>query len=291
MDKDFELLQAVVTDRMQGERLDKALALLAPNASLRRRRRLWLTHRVLVDGRPRPKGFLVRAGQVLSLAPLDQDNQEGSRSSWNEPYVVKRQADLAALFKPAGLPTAAIAGKPGPSMEACLAGLLGCGALLLNRLDTPTSGLVLAALTPDAEKRYARAQAKGLTRKTYAALVHGLVPGPMVIDRALDTAKRRTSRVLDQPAGPLRETAVTVLHCFTDAGLSLVAAEIRKGARHQIRAHLAHAGHPILGDALYGDDGAGGFLHLHHLRLDMPGFSALSIPQWPLPGRLRADRS
>jgi hypothetical protein len=61
--------------------------------------------------------------------------------------------------------------------------------------------------------------------------------------------------------------------------LSLVLCRIRLGARHQIRAHLAAAGHPLFGDGLYGDRAAPCPL-LHHIRLDMPDFSASCPPPW-----------
>ncbi|NHZ48209.1 pseudouridine synthase family protein, partial [Nitratidesulfovibrio liaohensis] len=172
---------------------------------------------------------------------------------------------------------------------------------LLNRLDGPTSGILLAARTPQAADHFHAAENSGQATKTYLALVHGVLDGPATMRRALDTANRATTRVLPQDTSdPLRHTGVTPLGVMQatdmpnaapcpstlagDAGqdsaptpaytphapgsastpgapctpCTLVRCVIRKGARHQIRAHLAALGHSIVGDTRYGNpDGAG----------------------------------
>ncbi|HCG04069.1 MAG TPA: RNA pseudouridine synthase, partial [Desulfovibrio sp.] len=373
-----------------GARLDAALARLLPlfpqlsrsgglppGAGLRARRRLWLTHAVLLDGRPAPPGARVRAGQRVELRPLDvdrdgrqdgrQDGHKGgppygepdgaphalpdgsphglrgpahgvppgdAENSAPSPRVLAEADGLVALSKPGGLHSAAIAGSPAPSVEARLPALLGEGVghegfpRLLNRLDGPTSGILLAARTPQAAQRFHAAEDSGQMAKTYLALVHGTLEQPVTMRRALDTANRATTRVLqDDTPDPLRHTKVTPLGAMsaawpdgTDAppvdtqppdenatGASLpntpctlVRCVIRKGARHQIRAHLAALGHPIVGDVRYGGgaDAEGNLpeapspaarqaglhaaptLFLHHARTELPGFRAACPPPW-----------
>ncbi len=287
---------AVVPEAMEGRRLDAALELLAPDTGLRGRKRLLETHRVLVDGRPRPKGYRVQAGQFLSLEPL---GEEASLDPGDWPglrVVGQATGRMAALCKPAGLDTEALAGSPGPSLEAFLPRFFpGRFAALVNRLDRPVSGVVLAALSPEAADDYRAFEDAGRVTKVYLALVHGGEGGgqpgrELVVDRAIDAARRKAVRVLDEPdPTALRRTRVRFLGPALGPGVSpdaipedavLARVVIRKGARHQIRAHLAHAGHPIVGDPVYGH-GEPGPLYLHHALADLPGFQAHADPLWP----------
>ena len=292
--------QATVPQAMEGQRLDAALELLAPGQGLRARKRLMETHRVLVDGRPRPKGYRVQAGQVLSLEPLDGAAPAAlDPADWPGLRVVGQATGrLAALCKPAGLDTQALAGAPGPSLEAFLPLFFpGRDAVLVNRLDRPVSGVVLAALSPEAARDYRAHEDAGQVTKVYLALVHGGGPGKepvsgseFVVDRAIDAARRKAVRVLDEPDPTgLRHTSVRFLGPAPGHGLSpnaipedalLARVVIHKGARHQIRAHLAHAGHAIVGDPVYGL-GEPGPVYLHHALADLPGFQAHADPLWP----------
>ena len=150
----------------------------------------------------------------------------------------------------------------------------------MNRLDLPTSGLVIAALSSDAAQEFRILEDAGQVRKEYAVLVHGRVEAPTVLRRALDTADRKKVRALggDSP-DPLRWTEIEPVAYDPLLDRTRLRAVIHKGARHQIRAHLAMHGHPIVGDALYGS-GDEDRLHLHHARLEMPGFNAEVPPDW-----------
>lgn len=301
-----------VPEEAQGWRLDKTLGLLltAPtpeqrtarpdlfalaDLGLRARRRLCDRALVLVNGKPGIPGLKVRAGQDVRILP---DPEETAVSGTDGPALVHEDEGIAALYKPAGMHTAALAGSLAPNLETLLPSLLPCTEegypRLLNRLDEPTSGLVLAALNDEGDRRWRRAERIGLTDKRYLALVEGQPLYDFTVARSLDTDARNKTRVrrIDNP-DPLRHTNVTLLHPLTaaDAGglidadpetpLMLVGCRIRKGARHQIRAHLAAAGHPLAGDALYGAalPCAGGFL-LHHGRISLPGFEAFRFPSW-----------
>jgi len=288
-----------------GQRLDKVLEELFPGLGLRGRRRLCETGLVLLNARPAGPGVRVRAGQTIGLADADGEEAGGGVQ---ELRIVAWSGDHAALSKPAGLHSAALAGGAGVSAEAALPGLFpdapgGRGPLLCTRLDRETSGLLLVAFGEAAREAFRSAEDAGLARKTYLAVVRcpagDVPPERATLSWPLDTDGRRRTRVLpgtDEAAGPLRRTEFVRL-CPAGDGLWLVAARILKGARHQIRAHLARAGLPILGDGLYGteEEGGGGgavpALHLHHFRLEIPGFSAETPPPWPLWERLAAEAS
>ena len=267
---------AIVPDELHGARLDQALVLVLPGSSLRERRRAWEQGVVLVDGRARAKGFCVTAGQRIELR-----QRESAESPVAGARVLETQGDFAALFKPAGLHSAAIAGRDNPSLERLLPELLpGKNAVLLNRLDQLTSGIVLVALTPEAAQQYYELEDAGQVTKEYAARVHGCLEWPVTVKNALDTDNTKKTKVLPQEdESPLRWTRVEPVDYLADQDQTLVKAVIHKGARHQIRAHLAHILHPIVGDPLYGK-GEDDILYLHHRRLRLPGLDVHVEPDW-----------
>lgn len=267
---------AIVPQELHGARLDQALVLVLPGSSLRERRRAWEQGAVLVDGRARAKGYCVSAGQRIEL-----QQEESVASPVEGARVLDTQGDFVALFKPAGLHSAAIAGRDNASLERLLPALLpGKNAVLLNRLDQLTSGIVLAALTPEAAQRYYALEDAGQVTKEYAARVHGCLEWPVTVKNALDTANTRKTKILPQEdESLLRWTRVEPVDYDADKDQTLVKAVIHKGARHQIRAHLAHILHPIVGDPFYGK-GEGERLFLHHGRVEFPGFSAAMVLNW-----------
>ncbi|AGW12734.1 pseudouridine synthase family protein [Megalodesulfovibrio gigas] len=258
----------IIPAEFDGARLDVALAALA-GLGRRGAHRLLARGDVRLDGRPAGKGILVHAGQRLEVRHETLPPPPAALAA----QVLCRTADHAALAKPAGLHTAALAGDPArDSLESRLPALFpGQTVVLCNRLDRETSGIVLAAFSSAAAAAYRAHEDAGAVDKRYHAVVHGLVDAPLLLDRALDMRRRAVTRV--EPfatADPLRVTHVLPLRALPDAR-TLVECRIHKGARHQIRAHLAAAGHPIVGDAVYGHADAGRLM-LHHARLTFPGF-------------------
>jgi 23S rRNA pseudouridine1911/1915/1917 synthase len=171
--------------------------------------------------------------------------------------ILHEDAHLVALGKPAGLPTHPL--RPGETgtLANHLAALfeiprdLGGPAReagLVHRLDTLTSGLMVAARTAEAYASLRSQFREHLVEKAYLALVTGAPPDDLVVDAPIES--RRGRRKVTLGRGQPAETGVTVLTRFT--GLALVEARTRHGRRHQVRAHLAQAGHPLLGDPLYG---------------------------------------
>lgn len=262
-----------VEEEQSGKRLDKVLGEMLPGTSLRHRRRLCLEQRILVGGMSMPPAFKVRAGQELALVESVRPAiPEGIR-------VIKTENGFAALFKPSGVHSATIAGRDNASVELFLEKLLNVrGAVLLNRLDRDTSGLLLVALTSEAEEQYLRLEREGRISKTYQALVNGRLENDVVVRSRLDTDDRAVTRVLDEDDHDFRRwTEIFVQQYHPEQHATSVKAVIRKGARHQIRAHLTSLGHPIVGDELYG---GGGTLRLHHHRIEFPGFKAESPSSW-----------
>ncbi|MDP2849102.1 MAG: RluA family pseudouridine synthase [Humidesulfovibrio sp.] len=298
--------EILVDAALEGTRLDRVLETLLPGSGLRLRRRLIENGRVLIEGRPAPASLKLRAGQRLSLLPesakggtepssnvADNETPEGFGHEAAESTrpaarpvirIVERTKDYAALDKPAGLHSAALAGGGGQSLEAMLPELFpGITPRLLNRLDYLTSGLVLVSLNGRAAKVFAALKPKDVV-KEYMAVVNGALDEPLQLKRKLDTDDRKRTRVLGRMENDARGWTLVWPEARLAGGRTLVRVRIQAGARHQIRAHLAAANLPILGDPLYGEPGAeketGGRLYLHHRRLEFQGFKAFRQPPW-----------
>lgn len=301
-----------------GSRLD-AFAAGVLGCGVRAAKRLALEGRIMVDGKPRPPHFKVDAGTVVTVAPPPAEEifpeillaaagatyaafiksagqhtaaiagktspslEQAIRAQW--PAFCRNPVFAPVSEIPETL-LDALGGRRSPPLP--FSGALSLEPpLLLSRLDAPTSGLVPAAFTPGAAEEFRALEAAGSVDKYYLAVVHGTLDRPFCVKNLLDTDNRKTTRTLpEENPDPTRHTAVFPLPVeylnlpVPAQGLTLVAAHIRRGARHQIRAHLAQAGFPILGDPLYGNGGDALPLHLHHARIVFPGFTALCLPSW-----------
>ncbi len=323
---------------MVGQRLDYALTLLLPQMGLRGRKRSIESGQVLVNGRSCKAAQRLRKGDIVSLADAPDADQQLQNAVVDAPAtdagpadanfealprLLERQGEFCFFYKPAGLHTAALTGGRGDSLESMLPQLLaGQGSVaadaqnvveasdealrpqLMQRLDYGTSGIVCAALSPQAAKAFRLAEAAGRCEKRYIALLAGRLEENFTVTFALRTDKRSKSRVLDREAGCTRWTNFTPLHYFEGedlpelaltkdsqfqrVGLTLAGCRIRRGARHQIRAHAAAVGHPLWNDPLYADKDpdaedhqpSTGTFYLHHGCLLLPGASCAMPPPW-----------
>ena len=249
-----------------------------------------------------------------------------------EPRLLALQGALCFFYKPAGLHTASLVGGTAASLEEMLPQLLSSAAeraegdgfadaaarpcpQLLQRLDHGTSGLVCGAFSPEAADDFRRLEVAGHCEKRYVALLAGRLEEDFTVRRTLRTDKRNKSRVLECDTGRSRWTEFVPLYYFDGpelnlpafdensqfhrVGLTLAGCRIRRGARHQIRAHAASFGHPLWNDPLYGfasddeDSGAASAstFFLHHGCLTLPGATCIVPPPWtflPEPAARRA---
>lgn len=167
--------------------------------------------------------------------------------------VVYADEDMIACNKPQGM-TCTVADGPGGTLEEYVAQRYG-EVLPVHRLDANTGGLVLLARNEAARAALAAMLADGRIRKRYRAILRGRPhPAAAVCSASLTKdAGRARVRVFDQPvpgSKPIR-TGYRVLCAQED--LCLVELELMTGRTHQLRAHMAHLGHPVLGDEKYGD--------------------------------------
>lgn len=169
-------------------------------------------------------------------------------------YIIHRDDRLLVLEKPSGL--LAVPGR-GPDLQDCLASRvqrLVPSALVVHRLDRDTSGLMLMAVDPQAQRELSRQFEARAVRKSYQCIVRGLPPddgGLIDLPIARDPLRPPRYRI-DEAAGRASQTRWRVMDRMGDRARLEV--EPITGRSHQIRLHLATLGHPILGDPLYADD-------------------------------------
>jgi 23S rRNA pseudouridine1911/1915/1917 synthase len=175
--------------------------------------------------------------------------------------VVFEDADLLVVNKPAGLVCHPTKGEPASSLIGRVRLHLGpaIAPQLINRLDRETSGLVVVAKNAPAARELRRLwETRALTKK-YLAIVHGVPTSPAgEVDAPLgrDTASPVAIKDCVRPDGAPARTRWRLLRAWrrAEGQFSLLEVEPLTGRKHQIRIHLAHLGHPVVGDKIYGGD-------------------------------------
>jgi 23S rRNA pseudouridine1911/1915/1917 synthase len=251
-----------------GERLDVFLARRIPELSRARAKVLIETGEVRVDGRRVKKSYALAAGDRVTLEnpPSPADFHAAPDSSLALEVLLETDS-YVVVDKQAGVPSHPLReGELGTLAGALVARypeMRGVGYRkrepgILHRLDSGTSGLMLAARNQQTFDQLRRMLRAGEIEKKYLARCVGVVPAPMVIDTpiATDPRDRRKVRVCTDPREVKRlgaQSARTEVLSSTPAEHgSLVELRANNARRHQIRVHLASIGHPLLGDSLYG---------------------------------------
>lgn len=278
-------------------RLDRWFKLHYPQLPFGRLQKILRKGEVRVDGKRAKTNQRLEAGQSVRIPPLGQlqeapadapktdrrsDRQKKQDEEFVRRLVIYKDRDVLAINKPSGL---AVQG--GTKTERHLDGLLDHLQLdgperprLVHRLDRDTSGVMLLARHRQAATELGRAFKGKDTRKVYWALTAG-VPDPAegTIDLPLSKGGGKgAERVFADPEEG--KQALTVFKVLENAGrkVALVALWPRTGRTHQLRAHLAAIGTPIVGDGKYGGKDAflgteniARKLHLHAREIDVPG--------------------
>jgi 23S rRNA pseudouridine1911/1915/1917 synthase len=237
-----------------GLRLDQALAQLFPSHS-RNRLQGWIkSGLVRLDDRLVDPKHKVWGGERLSLAGLPVVQASRDAPEDIPLSVVFEDAALLVINKPVGLvvhPGNGVAG--GTLLNALLFHYPELGQIpragIVHRLDKDTSGLMVVARTLEAQTDLVRQLQARTVKRVYLAVVLGQPPECGVVDAPIGRHPVHRTRMAVVEGGREARTRYQVQERFT--GAALVECHLETGRTHQIRVHLSHLGHPLVGDATY----------------------------------------
>ena len=246
--------EVLVPANLAGLRLDQALAQLFPAYS-RSRLSQWIKDgRVLLDERvPRPRDSVV-SGQRLRLMVVEVPLVELQPQALPL-EIVHADASLIVVNKPAGLVVHPGAGNPAGTLQNALLhyapeliNVPRCG--LVHRLDKDTSGLLAVARTLEAHTQLVAALAAREFEREYAAVAVGVMTGGGTVDAPIARHHVDRKRMSVREGGRAAVTHYRVLQRFR--AHTHISVRLETGRTHQIRVHLAHIRHPLVGDPVYG---------------------------------------
>jgi 23S rRNA pseudouridine1911/1915/1917 synthase len=252
-----------VAEDAVGWRLDRALAVAVPTLSRERLKALISSGAVTAAGGVplRDPAAKAQAGSTYRIAVPEP------RPAHNEAQdialdIVHEDDHLLVVDKPAGLVVHPAAGNfDGTLVNAllhhCAGRLSGIGGVarpgIVHRIDKDTSGLLVVAKTDVAHEGLASQFARHSIHRLYAALVSGLpVPPSGTVDAPLarSSANRKKMAVVEEDRGKRAVTHYRLVRPLR--GAALVECRLETGRTHQVRVHMTHIGHPLLGDPVYG---------------------------------------
>ncbi len=270
-----------------GERLDKLLAGGTPDLSRSRIKSLILAGQVVSGGATiTDPSYRVKPGMRFEIT-VPEPVPAQPRGQAIALTVVHEDDALIVIDKPAGMVVHPAPGNPDATLvnaliHHCGDSLSGIGGVLrpgiVHRLDKDTSGLMVAAKTDAAHHSLSGQLASRTMSRVYLALVRGR-PNPSEgvirghIGRSPANRKKMAVLAEGRSGGRRALTHYRVLETY-DGPISLLECRLETGRTHQIRVHLTHKGHPLIGDKLYGGARTPAFprqaLHAYKLAFDHP---------------------
>ncbi len=245
---------ATVPEELAGQRLDQALAQMFPEYSRSRLKSWLLAGAIQVDGASRRPRDRVDGGEQVELRvePAASVRSEPEQMSLE---VVFEDESLLVVNKPAGLVVHPGAGNTtGTLMNGLLHQVPALAELpragIIHRLDKDTSGLLLVAKTLLSHTALVRLLAERKVSRRYLAVCNGVLTGGGRIDAPIGRHPVDRTRMSVRDNGKSAVTHYTVLERFS--AHTYINVVLESGRTHQIRVHLAHRRHALVGDPVYG---------------------------------------
>jgi 23S rRNA pseudouridine1911/1915/1917 synthase len=263
-------LEVIVAGDEGSVRLDRVLALRSPDLSRSRLKALILAGNVAIGATPiRDPAYHVAKGDTITIDVPEAvaAEPEGEAIALD---IVYEDDDIIVINKPKGLVVHPAAGhETGTLVNAliahCGASLSGIGGVkrpgIVHRLDKDTTGLMVAAKNDRAHKslteQFADHGRTGAMRRGYVAFAWGLPNRQRgTVDAPIDRHPHAREKMAVRESGRQAITHWEITESFNGQDgkpiAALLACQLETGRTHQIRVHLAHIGHPLLGDAVYG---------------------------------------
>lgn len=247
-------LRAQVPLEDAGRRFDQVLAGLFPDYS-RSRLSAWIkSGAALLNGQTVAPRQTVRGGEAVELRIVEETAVSAAPEAIAL-QIVYEDADLLVIDKPAGLVVHPGAGNPAGTLlnallhhDPHLANMPRAG--IVHRLDKDTSGLLVVARSLRAHTALVAMLARRDVHRRYAAIVQGVPVAGGSVDAPLDRHPADRLRRAVREGGRPALTHYRVRERFR--AHALLQCELESGRTHQIRVHMTHAGHPLIGDPLYG---------------------------------------
>ena len=239
-----------------GMRLDRYIRNLLPDLPESTIRRLFSSRDIKLDKTPAHRDDVLRAGQELRIYLPDHARDPGGQQSLR---IVYEDDDILLVNKPAGISVEPDTAGSLSLTELCRLHTAGSGPVSFSpaachRLDNKTSGLCLFAKNEHALAVMEDAFRNRTIEKYYICLVRGTMKPPAAVCNAflIKDSGNAVVRITDHPV-PNARPITTGYETLESGAVSRLKVHLITGRTHQIRAHLAALGHPILGDDLYGD--------------------------------------
>jgi 23S rRNA pseudouridine1911/1915/1917 synthase len=289
-------MSTTVPAELGGLRFDQALARMFPQYS-RNRLQAWLkSGHITIDGGGAEARRAMTGGERVVLAPPEVADAAVPQAQRMPLKIVYEDSDIIVIDKPAGLVVHPGAGQPDRTL---MNGLLAHAprlsgvprAGIVHRLDKDTSGLLVVAKTVEAQAHLVKQLAERSMRRIYLAVVQGDPPASGTIDAPMGRDPRSRVRMAVTHRGKPARTGFRVVERFGHA--ALVECRLETGRTHQIRVHLQHIRHPLVGDSTYRRGTRHGTpfprqaLHAAELTLTHPRSGKVMTWRAPLPRDLK----
>lgn len=281
----------VVDEKFAGSRADLFIADKYPEFTRSSLGGLFDRQLVQIEKKPAKAGHKVKEGEKISVD--DRLLKLGVKDI--KMPIVYQDDDVIAINKPAGILTHS---KGGLNMEPTVASFIssriadinlnGNRAGIVHRLDRGTSGIIITAKTAEAQKWLQKQFSTRKVKKTYDAVVEGVLePKSAIIEVPIGRNPKRPQTFRADAGGKAASTTYKVSKTFTKNGqqYSLVELTPKTGRTHQLRVHLAHIKHPIVGDVVYGGSGKEMQLHASELEITLPNGKRM-VFKAPMPKRI-----